>query len=154
MSKPNAIPPGFHTVTPHLVCAGAAEAMEFYKKAFGAVELVRLASPDGHLLHGCLRIGDSPVMLAEESPNCGARGPKTLQGTPVTIHLFVEDVDAFTANAITAGATAIMPVADMFWGDRYGVVEDPWGHRWSIATHMRDLSSEQIQDAARQACRG
>lgn len=145
----NAIPNGFHTVTPHLVCAGAGEAMDFYKNAFGAEELMRLHTPDGKLLHGCVRIGDSAIMLVDEMPQCGAIGAKTLKGSPVTIHLFVGDVDAFFSQATAAGATAIMPPDDMFWGDRYGVLEDPFGHRWSVATHVRDVSLEELQDAVR-----
>jgi len=148
----NAIPNGFHTVTPHLVCAGAGEAMDFYKNAFGAEELIRLHTPDGKLLHGCVRIGDSAVMLVDEMPNCGALGPNSLKGSPVTIHLFVEDVDAFVAKATAAGAKITMPVADMFWGDRYGVLEDPFGHRWSVATHIRDVGPEELQEAAGKMC--
>lgn len=139
-----------HTVTPHLVCAGTADAIEFYKNAFEAVELMRLPGPDGKVIHACLRIGDSAVMLAEESPEYGSFGPKSLKGSSVIIHLYVEDVDAFTSRAIDAGARVTLPVQDMFWGDRYGQLEDPFGHRWSVATHVRDLSQEAIQQAARE----
>lgn len=149
MCKVNAIPQGFHTITPHLVCAGAGEAMELYKRAFGAEELMRLSTPDGQFMHGSLRIGDSPVMLANESAACGAQGPRSLNGTPVTIHLFVEDADIVVAGAVAAGATLVMPLTEMFWGDRYGVVEDPWGHRWSVATHVADLTPDQIEKAGR-----
>jgi uncharacterized glyoxalase superfamily protein PhnB len=145
MFKVNPIPAGMHTVTPHLVCAGAAEAIEFYKKAFGAVELMRLPGRQGRLMHACILIGDSPVMLVDEMPEWGSFGPKSLKGSPVTIHLFVENVDAVMASAVNAGAKVTMPVADMFWGDRYGKVEDPFGHYWSVATHMRDLSPQEIQ---------
>jgi PhnB protein len=145
---------GFHTVTPHLVCSGAADAIEFYKNAFNAVEMRRLAGPDGTIMHACVQIGDSPVMLMDESPQCGAFGPKTLKGSPVTIHLAVENADAVFERAVAAGATSIMPVADMFWGDRYGVLQDPFGHSWSVATHVRDLSPEEIQQAAQTACAG
>jgi uncharacterized glyoxalase superfamily protein PhnB len=142
------VPEGMHTVTPHLVCAGAADAIEFYKKAFGATELMRLPSPDGKLMHGSIRIGDSVVMLVDENPQWKIHGPKALKGTSVTIHLMVENADAAFERAVSAGAKVIMPLANMFWGDRYGVVEDPFGHHWSIATHLQDLTPEQIQAAA------
>ena len=153
MSTVNAIPDGTHTVTPHLVCHGAAEAIEFYKKAFGAVEMMRVPGPQGRLMHACVRIGDSNVMLVDEMPEWGALGPKALKGSPVTIHLSVEDVDAFTARAVAAGAKVTMPIADMFWGDRYGVIEDPFGHKWSIATHIRDMTPAEIQKAAAEFCK-
>lgn len=139
------IPEGFHTVTPLLMCAGAADAIEFYKKAFGAIEVGRMPSPDGRIMHASLRIGDSPLMLADECPEYGSLGPLALKGTPVTVHLYVRDVDAMFAQAVAAGAKPIMPPAEMFWGDRYGQVVDPFGHRWSIATHTRDLTPEQMQ---------
>jgi len=120
MSKVNAIPNGMHTVTPHLVCAGAAEAIEFYKQAFDATETSRLPGPNGRLMHASVRIGDSMVMLVDEMPEHGALGPKSLKGSPVTIHLYVDDVDAVAARAVRAGAKTTMPVTDMFWGDRYG----------------------------------
>ena len=141
------IPDGMHTLTPHLVCAGAADAIEFYKKAFNAVEGYRLPGPDGKLMHGSVVIGDSMLMLVDENPAWGALGPKSLKGSPVTIHLYVQDVDAAVAQAVAAGATVTMPVADMFWGDRYGVLQDPFGHNWSVATHQRDLSPQEIQEA-------
>ena len=139
------IPDGMHTVTPHLVCAGAADAIEFYKKAFNAVETSRMPAPDGTLMHASIKIGDSTLMLMDENPKFKTLGPKALNGTPITIHLYVENVDAFAAQAAKAGAKVIMPVVDMFWGDRYGVFEDPFGHRWSVATHTRDMSPEQMQ---------
>ena len=135
------------SVTPHLVCAGAAEAIEFYKRAFGAVELMRLPGRDGRLMHGSIAIGGGRVMLVDEMPECGALSPRSLKGTPVTVHLYVDDVDAFVDRAVKAGATLRMPVADMFWGDRYGVIVDPFGHSWSVATHQRDMTAEEIQDA-------
>jgi PhnB protein len=144
------IPQGMHSVTPHLVCAGAARAIEFYKQAFGAEEGARLPGPDGRLVHASVKIGDSQVMLVDEMPEWGALGPKSLKGTPVTIHLYVEDVDALVARAVKAGAKVTMPVADQFWGDRYGKLEDPFGHHWSVATHVRDVSVEEMQDAMRQ----
>lgn len=147
-SSENTIPNGMHTVTPHLICAGAADAIEFYKAAFGAVELARLPGPDGRLLHALIRIGDSAVMLVDEFPDWGAKGPTALGGSPVTLHLYVDDVDAFTARAVDAGAKVTVPVDDMFWGDRYGQLEDPFGHRWSVATHVRDVAPEELQQAA------
>ena len=147
MPKVKPVPDGMHTVTPHLVCAGAADAIEFYKKAFGAVEEGRLPGPNGKLMHAMIRIGDSAVMLVDEMPEWCALGPKALKGSPVTIHLYVDDVDAFAARAVAAGAKITMPVADMFWGDRYGKLEDPFGHHWSVATHMRDVSSREMQQA-------
>ncbi|MBN3788284.1 VOC family protein [Burkholderia sp. Ac-20353] len=141
------IPEGMRTLTPHLICAGAADAIEFYKRAFNAVELFRLQVPNGMLAHACLTIGDSALMLVDEMPEHGALGPQALKGTPVVLHLFVPDVDAAIAQAVSAGATLKMPATDMFWGDRYGQVEDPFGHRWSLATHQRDLTPEQIAAA-------
>lgn len=141
------IPEGMHSVTPHLICAGAAAAIDFYKKAFGATETSRLPGPNGKLMHASIRIGDSVVMLVDEMPEWGALGPKALKGSPVTIHLYVDDADAFCARAVAAGAKLTMPVADMFWGDRYGQLEDPCGHRWSVATHVRDMSSAEMQRA-------
>jgi PhnB protein len=143
----NPIPEGMHTVTPHLVCAGAGDAIDFYKKAFGATETSRMPGPGGKLMHASIRIGDSAVMLVDEMPEWGSLGPKALKGSPVVIHLYVDDVDAFTARAAAAGAKVTMPVADMFWGDRYGQLEDPFGHRWSVATHVRDVSPADMQQA-------
>ncbi len=148
--KSKYIPEGMHTVTPHLVCAGAADAIKFYKKAFGAEEVMKLAAPNGKIMHAQVRIAGSPVMLVDEVPEWGAVGPKGLKGTPVTIHLYVEDADAFAKRAERAGAKVVMPVADMFWGDRYGVLEDPFGHRWSVATHQRDLTPAEIKKAMQQ----
>ncbi len=145
------IPEGMHTVTPHLVCAGAADAIEFYKKAFDAVEMGRMAGPQGKLLHGAIRIGDSMIMLADEFPDWGSFGPKSLKGSPVTIHLYVEDVDAFVARAAAAGAKITMPLQDMFWGDRYCKLEDPFGHQWSVGTHVRDVSPDEMQQAVQKA---
>ena len=147
------IPDGMHTVTPHLVCAGASDAIEFYKKAFNAVETSRMPGPGGKLMHAAVKVGDSTVMLVDESPEWGMLGPKSLKGTPITIHLYVENADAFAAQAAKAGATVVMPVADMFWGDRYGVLEDPFGHRWSVATHTRDMTEEQMQQEMQKMCK-
>jgi uncharacterized glyoxalase superfamily protein PhnB len=146
------IPEGMHSITPHLVCKGAAEAIEFYKKAFGAEEMGRMPMPDGKLGHAMLRIGDSMIMLADEFPDWGSVGPTTLEGSPVTIHLYVENADAQFDRAIAAGAKVKMQMADMFWGDRYGMVEDPFGHYWSIAHHMRDMSPEEMKAAMLRDC--
>jgi len=143
------IPEGMHSVTPHLICAGAADAIEFYKEAFNAVEVSRLPGPGGKLMHASIRIGDSAVMLVDESPEWGMLGPKALKGTSVVIHLYVDDVDAFSTRAAAAGAKITMPAADMFWGDRYGQLEDPFGHRWSVATHVRDMTPDEMQQAMR-----
>jgi uncharacterized glyoxalase superfamily protein PhnB len=140
------IPEGMHTVTPHLVCSDAAKAIEFYKKAFGATETARLPAPDGKIMHASVRIGDSTVMLVDEFPQWNSLGPNALKGTPVTLHLYVKDVDAAFAKAVDAGATVKLPLADMFWGDRYGQVTDPFGHIWSMATHMRDMTPEQMAE--------
>ena len=142
-----------HSITPHLCCAGAMDAIAFYKKAFNAVEVLRLVGPNGILIHGAVKIGDSQIMLAEENPDWGNLGPKSLKGTPVTIHLAVENVDATFAQAVAAGAKVLMPVTDMFWGDRYGQVEDPFGYRWAVATRIRDLSPAEMQEAASQMCK-
>lgn len=144
MSKIKPIPDGMRSVTPHLVCAGASEAIEFYKRAFGAVEVTRLPGPDNKLMHAQIRIGDSAVMLVDEFPQHQCLGPKALGGSPVTVHLYVDDVDTFAATAAKAGAKVTMPVQEMFWGDRYGQLEDPFGHRWSVATRVRDVDLENL----------
>ena len=149
-AKVKPIPDGFHAVTPHLVCAGAAEAIDFYKKAFGAVEVTRLPGPNGRLMHAQIRIGDSSVMLVDEMPEWDTLGPKALKGSPVGIHLYVDDADAFVARAAKAGAKVTMPVSQQFWGDRYGIVLDPYGHRWSVATHVRDVSPKEMEQAMKE----
>ena len=146
----NKIPEGMHSITPHLVCAGAAKALDFYQKAFGATEVGRLPGPDGRLMHAAMKIGDSTVMLADEMPEWGSLGPRALKGSPVTIHIYVEDVDALVARAEKAGAKVTMPVADQFWGDRYGKLEDPFGHHWSVATHVRDVTPDEMKKAMQQ----
>jgi len=140
------IPEGMASVTPHLTVEGAADAIEFYKKAFDAREMARLPGPGGKLMHAQIMIGDSHVMLADDFPDYGGFGPKHLKGSPVTIHLYVADADAVFNRAVAAGATVRMPIADMFWGDRYGVITDPFGHHWSIATHIRDMTPDEIQN--------
>ncbi|HYN54288.1 MAG TPA: VOC family protein [Methylotenera sp.] len=146
------IPDGVSSITPHIVCDGAISAIEFYKKAFNASELFRLDGPDGKLMHACIQIGNSKVMMADEFPEWGSLGPKALKGSPVTLHLYVEDADKAFAQAINAGATVKMPLANMFWGDRYGMVTDPFGHQWSIATHIKDVSVEEMQASAGEGC--
>jgi PhnB protein len=153
-STVQAIPEGMRRLTPHLICAGATDAIAFYTQAFGAIELARLPGPDGRLMHAMLRLGDSMFMLMDEYPEHGGLGPLALKGTPITLHQYVEDVDAAVARAVAAGATTIMPAQDMFWGDRYAQVQDPYGHRWSIATHVRDVSMEEMQAASRGGCPG
>ncbi len=150
MVKP--IPEGFHSVTPHLTVEGAAAAIDFYKKAFGAVEMGRMPASDGkRVMHAMIRIGDSMIMLNDAFPEMGSKGPKALGGSPVTVHLYVQDSDKVFAKAVAAGATIAMPIADMFWGDRYGVVADPFGHRWSIATKKKDVSPEEMAAAGKAA---
>jgi PhnB protein len=150
MTKP--IPDGFHTLTPHLIVEGAAKAIEFYKKAFGAEELVRMPTPDGkRLMHAQVKIGDSMVMLVDAMPEYGAKGPQALGGTPCTLHLYSKDVNAAFDRALKAGCTATMPLADQFWGDRYGKLKDPFGHEWSLAQHVRDVPPAELQKAAQQA---
>jgi uncharacterized glyoxalase superfamily protein PhnB len=143
--------PSVHSVTPHLVCSDAAAAIEFYKKAFAATEMMRLGADDGKIMHACLGINGSSVMLVDEFPAMGAVSPISLGGSPVTIHLVVDDADAWVERARSAGATVVMPVDEMFWGDRYGVVRDPFGHSWSMATPVRKLTEAEIRDAARGA---
>jgi uncharacterized glyoxalase superfamily protein PhnB len=152
MPQVKPIPDGMYSVTPHLVCAGAADAIEFYRKAFGAVELARVPAPNGRLMHAMIKIGDSPLFLVDEMPEWGAIGPKALKGSPVTIHLYVENVDSFVARATAAGAKITMPLADMFWGDRYCKLEDPFGHHWSVATHVRDVTDAEVQQAMAKMC--
>jgi PhnB protein len=144
MVKP--IPDGYRTVTPYLTVKGAGQAIEFYKRAFGAQEVERMTGPDGKsVMHAELRIDDSLVMLSDEFPQMGPRSPQTLGGTTASIFLYVPDVDAAFKRALDAGATAIMAPADMFWGDRFGKLRDPFGHEWGMATHKVDLSPEEIR---------
>jgi PhnB protein len=146
MGQVKAMPEGQQTIVPHLVIQGAAQAIEFYKKAFGAVEQMRMPMPDGKIMYASLRIGGSCLALNDEFPMPGAgKSPLALGGTPVTIHLNVDDVDAVFAQAVAAGAAAKMPPADMFWGDRYGIVVDPFGHQWAVSTHKEDVSPEEAK---------
>ena len=143
------IPEGMHSLTPHLICAGAADAIKFYTEAFGAIEQFRLPGPEGKLMHACVKIGDSMLMLVDEMAGCSMLGPRSLKGSPVAIHLYVPNVDAVVAQAEAAGARVTMPAADIFWGDRFAQLEDPFGHRWSVATHQRDVPMEEMQKAVR-----
>jgi PhnB protein len=145
MVKP--VPDGYQTVTPYLLVKGGAQALDFYGRAFGAVERLRIDG-GGKIGHAEITIGESCVMLADEHPENDALGPTTVGGTPVSLHLYVEDVDAVVARAVAAGATLIRPVADQFYGDRVGGIADPFGHRWFIATHKEDLTSEELNRRA------
>ena len=138
------IPAGYHTVTPHLVCRGAANAIEFYKKAFGAKERLRMSAPDGSVAHAEITIGNSTVMLGDEAPQMGATAPQTIGGTAVGIFIYTENVDKLYAKAVAAGATGDQPPTDMFWGDRYAKLTDPFGHKWSMATHIEDVSKKEM----------
>jgi PhnB protein len=146
-----AIPEGHHTVTPYLIVGDAAGALAFYKKAFGTEELMRIAAPNGKIGHAEIRIGDSVIMLADEHPDMNARGPHAFGGSPVSIHLYVEDVDAVAGQAIAAGATVIRPVQDQFYGDRSGSFTDPFGHSWHVATHKEDLTREELDKRVKTA---
>lgn len=148
------IPDGYHAVTPYLLFQGAAAAIEFYKKAFGATELMRMSAPGGKIGHAEIQIGDSRVMLADEFPEMGFVGPKTIGGSGVVLHLYVEDVDKIVAQAEAAGATIKKPVEDQFYGDRSGTIEDPYGYAWSVATHKEDLTMEEVQKRAAAAGMG
>lgn len=142
-------PAGQHTVTPHLVVPNTAQAIDFYKKAFAAVEVMRMPGPDGYsIMHAEMKIGNSHIYLADEFPQHGSKAPSTLGGTPVSIHLYVEDADAVFKRAVEAGAQVKMPLADMFWGDRFGMLGDPFGHEWSVATHKEDVPMEEMAKRA------
>jgi len=145
---PRPIPEGYHTITSYLIVTGAASAIEFYKHAFGAKEVMRIPHPDGRIGHAELQVGDSRLILADEFPEIGARSPLSLGGTPVSILLYVEDVDAVTTRALAAGAKLLRPVKDQFYGDRTGTLSDPFGHQWTIATHKEDLSLDEIKKRA------
>jgi uncharacterized glyoxalase superfamily protein PhnB len=145
-----AIPEGYHTLTPYLICRNAASAIEYYKKAFGAVQKGDvMGGPEGKVMHAELRIGDSLIMVADEFPEWGSLSPQSIGGSGMGLHIYVEDVDAAFDKAIGAGGIVEMPVADMFWGDRYGKLVDPFGHKWSVATHVKDMSMEEMKEAER-----
>ncbi|MBC7900858.1 MAG: VOC family protein [Saprospiraceae bacterium] len=145
----NAIPEGYEGVTPYIICKNAEGAIEFYKKAFGAVELFRIGEP-GMVGHAELKIGGAIIMLADEHPEMGALSPETIGGTPVTLMIYVEDVDTFTEKAVAEGLTVLKPVADQFYGDRSGYFKDPFGHQWSFATHIQDVSPDEMNQKAKE----
>jgi PhnB protein len=152
--KPKAVPAGFHTATPYLFVQGAASAIDFYKAAFKAKELMRMPAPGGRVGHAQIKIGDSHIMLSDESPDMGARGPKTLGGSPVMLYLYVKDVDAVVAQAVAVGAKLLHPVKDQFYGDRSGALEDPFGHIWHVATHKEDVPPKELRKRAEAAMGG
>jgi PhnB protein len=145
------IPEGYNTISPYLAVEDAAEAIEYYKRAFGAKETVRMNAPGGKIGHAELEIGDSHVMLSDPFPQASTKPPKELGGTTASIFMYVEDVDAVVQRAVDAGATVTMEVADQFWGDRFGSITDPFGHSWSIATHVEDVSPEEIEERGKAA---
>lgn len=147
-TKVKSIPDGYHAVTPYLSLKGAAGAIEFYKSAFGAKEVMRMPGPDGTIGHGEIQIGDSRIMLADEYPQMNFRSPKSFGGSSVHIHLYVEDVDSVIKQAMAAGAKLLRPAADQFYGDRTGTLEDPFGHVWHVATHKEDLSLKEMEKRA------
>jgi PhnB protein len=142
------VPDGYHTITPYLSIKGAAGAIDFYKKAFGATEVMRFAQPDGRVGHAELQVGDSRVMLADEFPEMDFRSPHSIGGTPVQLHMYVKNVDTVVSQAVAAGAKLVRPVQDQFYGDRSGTVADPYGHLWHIATHQEDVSMEELRKRA------
>lgn len=143
--KVNPIPQGYHTVTPSLVVRNAVTALEFYQRAFGAQETLRMPGPGGNIMHAEIRIGDSMIMLMDEMPDMGSKSPEALGGTPVGFYVYVENVDAAWKRALEAGGKEVMAVQDMFWGDRMGCLEDPFGHKWNLAQHVSDLTPEEIR---------
>lgn len=143
-------PAGFHTVTPALIVRDAAGALDFYARAFGAEEVSRFVGPDGGIMHAEFRIGDSTIMLGEENEQWGTKSPLSTNGNSVTLHLYMPDADAAVTRAVKAGAKVSMPLEDAFWGDRYGKVTDPFGHEWGIATHVKDLSNEEMERAGKE----
>lgn len=145
------IPEGYHSVTPYLILKNAAAAIDFYKKAFGAVELLRMESPGGKIGHAEIKIGDSPVMLADEFPDMGFKGPESLGGTPVSLMVYVDDVDKIYPQAIAAGGKEMRPLQNQFYGDRAGTLTDPFGHVWTISTHVEDVSEEELAKRAEAA---
>lgn len=146
-----AIPKGYHTVTPSIMVKGAADAIEFYKKALGAQEMSRFKGPDGKIMHAEIRIGDSIMMLGDEMPQHGGKGPKSIGGTPVAFFVYSEDVDSAWKKAVDAGGKPIVPLENQFWGDRTGCLEDPFGHRWWLAQHIKDVSPEELKKGAEAA---
>jgi len=146
-----AVPEGTHTITPHLVVVGAEQALEFYKKAFGAQVAGVHKTPDGKVMHAEFKIGDSKLMLNDEFPGMGSLSPKTLGGSPVVLNLYLDDIDKIFNQAVSAGATVTMPLANQFWGDRYGQIKDPFGHIWALGQHVEDVAPEEMERRAREA---
>ena len=144
-SKVKPVPDGFHTATPYLIIRGASKEIDFYKKAIGAEERFRLPGPGGIIMHAEIQVGDSVIMLADENHSMGAKSPQTLNGSPASILLYVSDVDAAFKKAVNAGAREVSPPTDMFWGDRMGRIADPFGHEWSIASHVEDVPPEEME---------
>ena len=144
-NKVKPVPEGYHSVIPYIVVHNAVEAIDFYKRAFGAVEMLRLPAPGGKIGHAEIKIGDSIIMLADEHPEMGARSPRSIGGTPISIVLYVDDVDAVAARVVKAGAKQTRPVTDQFYGDRAGSFEDPFGHQWHVHTHIEDVSSAELE---------
>ena len=140
------IPEGYNSITPYLIIKGAADAIDYYKNVFGATEIMRMAQPDGRIGHAELKIGNSHIMLADEFPEMEHRGPLSLGSSPVSILLYVEDVDAIVARAVSAGAKILKPVQDQFYGDRSGFIQDPFGHLWGVATHKEDVSPQEMEE--------
>jgi PhnB protein len=153
MSKVSPVPQGFHSITPYLVIQGAAQAIEYYTKVFGATEVVRMSMPDGKVGHAELQIGDSRIMLADESPGMGQgyASPATIGASPVSIYLYLPDVDRVVEKAVAAGAKILKPVQDQFYGDRSGFIQDPFGHLWGIATHVEDVSPQEMKERMKRA---
>jgi PhnB protein len=151
MNEVKKIPEGYHSITPALIVKNGDAAIEFYKKGFGAEERSRMKSPDGRVAHAELKLGDSVFMLSDEYPEMKCHSPNSIGGSPVSMYVYVEDVDALFDKAVSAGAKVLDPVKDEFWGDRHGRLEDPFGHLWSIATHKKDLSEEEMKSAAEAA---
>ncbi|MFZ1131541.1 MAG: VOC family protein [Terriglobales bacterium] len=151
MSDVHFIPKGYNSVTPYLIVKGAARAIDYYKKVFGADELMRMPGPGGRIGHAELKIGDSHVMLADECPEMGHQDPITLGNSPVSMLVYVEDVDATVTRAVADGAKILKPVVDQFYGDRMGFIQDPFGHRWGVATHKEDVSPEEMKERAKKA---
>jgi PhnB protein len=151
MANVKPVPEGHHTITPALIVSGGKKAIEFYKAAFGAVERGIMLGPNGSVMHAELMIGNSLVFVSDESPDMGARSPQSLGGSPVSFNIYTEDCDALFQRAVAAGGTVTMPLADMFWGDRYGTLTDPFGHKWGIATHKEDLTLEEVEKRGKEA---
>ncbi len=145
-TKVKPVPDGYHTATPYLTVRGAAEAIDFYQRAFGAQELFRMPGPNGKIMHAEILVGDSHIMLADESAASGSQAPPALNGTPVGIFLYMEDVDKTFKQAVKAGAKETLPVQNMFWGDRFGRLTDPFGHKWMLATHIEDVSPAEMEE--------